>query len=257
MEHNEEKLAVLIDAENVPHKPMDELFQEIAKFGDVAVKRIYGDFTSPNNARWKEMLNEYAIKPVAQFAYTTGKNASDSALIIDAMDLLHTGRFDGFCIVSSDSDFTGLAMRIKEEGLKVYGFGERKTPKAFIQACNQFTFLDLLQNDNQSPLPEEKETGVNTTSQKESKKATSASPMAAEKIPYDLLKKAIENSCDESGNALLSLVGSNILRIMPDFDARRYKKGNAPFAAIFRERPDMFKMSGSKYGGKLFVKIKS
>ena len=257
MEHNEEKLAVLIDADNVTHKALDELFQEIAKFGEVAVKRIYGDFTSPNNARWKDVLNEYAIKPVAQFAYTTGKNASDSALIIDAMDLLHTGRFDGFCIVSSDSDFTGLAMRIKEEGLKVYGFGERKTPKAFINACNKFTFVDLLQNDKTSLLSEEKETGLNTTSQKKSEETTSVSLMDTEEIPYDLLKKAIENSCDESGIALLSLVGNNILRIMPDFDPRRYKKGNAPLAAIFRERPDMFEMSGSGPKGTLSVKIKS
>ena len=255
MEHNEEKLVVLIDADNVTHKALNEIFQEIAKLGDVAVKRIYGDFTSPNNARWKEMLNEYAIKPVAQFAYTTGKNASDSALIIDAMDLLHTGRFDGFCIVSSDSDFTGLAMRIKEDGLKVYGFGERKTPKAFIKACNKFTFVDLLQNDITSPLPEEKKTDLNTKSQKEPKKTTYVSLTDTEEIPYDLLKKAIENSCNESGFALLSLVGTNILRIMPEFDPRRYKKGNAPFAKIFRERPDMFKISGS--GGKLSVKIKS
>ena len=255
MEHNEEKLAVLIDADNVTHKALDVLFQEIAKFGDVAVKRIYGDFTSTDNARWKDVLNEYAIKPVAQFAYTTGKNASDSALIIDAMDLLHTGRFDGFCIVSSDSDFTGLAMRIKEEGLKVYGFGERKTPKAFIKVCNKFTFIDLLQNDKTSAVPEEKKTGLNTTSQKESKRTTSVNLIDTEEIPYDLLKKAIENSCNESGVALLSRVGETILRIMPEFDPRRYKKGNAPFAKIFRERPDMFKISGS--GGKLSVKIKS
>lgn len=257
MERNEEKLVVLIDAENVTHKALDEIFQEIAKLGDVAVKRIYGDFTSPNNARWKEILNEYAIKPIAQFAYTTGKNASDSALIIDAMDLLHTGRFDGFCIVSSDSDFTGLAMRIKEDGLKVYGFGEKKTPKAFIKACNKFTYIELLQKTSPSLPAEDKKTGLNDATQQKPKDVATVSPSDGEEIPYDLLKKAIENSCNESGFALLSLVGSNILRIMPDFDARRYKKGNGPFAAIFRERPDMFVVKGNGNKGTLSVKIKN
>jgi len=257
MERNEAKLVVLIDAENVTHKALDEIFQEIAKLGDVAVKRIYGDFTSPNNARWKEMLNEYAIKPIAQFAYTTGKNASDSSLIIDAMDLLHTGRFDGFCIVSSDSDFTGLAMRIKEEGLKVYGFGEKKTPKAFIKACNKFTYIELLQNTSPLLPAEDKKTDLNAATQQKPKDAAIVSPSDTEEIPYDLLKKAIENSCNESGRALLSVVGNNILRIMPDFDARRYKKGNGPFAAIFRERPDMFEMRGNGNKGTLSVKIKS
>ena len=250
-----EKLAVLIDADNVTHKALDELFQEIAKLGDVAVKRIYGDFTSPSNARWKEMLNEYAIKPIAQFAYTTGKNASDSALIIDAMDLLHTGRFDGFCIVSSDSDFTGLAMRIKEEGLKVYGFGEKKTPKAFVRACNKFTYIELLQKTSPLLPAEDKETDLNAGIQQNQDNAATVSPSDAEDIPYDILKKAIENSCDESGVALLSLVGSNILRIMPEFDPRSYKKGNAPLATIFREKPEMFEVFGT--GGTISVKIKN
>lgn len=254
MENNEVKLAILIDADNVTDKVFDDLLSEIAKIGDVAVKRIYGDFTSPSNARWKDILNKYAIRPISQFAYTTGKNATDSALIIDAMDLLHTHRFNGFCIVSSDSDFTGLAMRIKEEGLKVYGFGERKTPEAFRNACNKFTFLELLKgSDHISPL-----TTIESSLEPSATKQTQAKdqpPLISDDIPYELIKKAIENSCDDSGFARLSAVGTNLLRMKPDFDLRLYKKCSAPLAAILRERPDLFEMSGSR--GTLSVKIKS
>ena len=131
-------LAVLIDADNAQASVIEGLLAEIARFGEASVRRIYGDFTSPNSAQWKKVLNQFAIKPVQQFAYTTGKNATDSTMIIDAMDLLYTRRFDGFCLISSDSDFTGLALRIREEGLSVFGFGEEKTPDAFRNACHKF-----------------------------------------------------------------------------------------------------------------------
>ena len=144
--HHEPRLAVLIDVDNVSYKVLDILLPEIAKIGNAAVKRVYGDFTSSAHACWKEKLQKYALKPVSQFAYTVGKNASDSALIIDAMDLLYTKHFDGFCIVSSDSDFTGLAVRIREEGLKVYGFGQEKTPEAFRNACSRFIFIEQLKD---------------------------------------------------------------------------------------------------------------
>jgi hypothetical protein len=138
------RLAVLIDADNAQALAIEGLLAEIARFGEATVKRIYGDFTSPSSAQWKKVLNKYAIKPMQQFAYTTGKNATDSTLIIDAMDLLYTRRFDGFCLVSSDSDFTGLALRIREEGLTVLGIGERKTPEAFRNACHKFIFTEVL-----------------------------------------------------------------------------------------------------------------
>ena len=140
------RLAVLIDADNAQAAVIDGLLAEIARFGEATVKRIYGDFTSPASAQWKKVLNKHAIKPVQQFAYTTGKNATDSTLIIDAMDLLYTRRFDGFCLVSSDSDFTGLALRIREEGLTVLGFGEQKTPDAFRNACHKFVFTEVLRS---------------------------------------------------------------------------------------------------------------
>jgi len=141
-----EKLAVLIDADNAQPSILDGLLSEIAKYGTANVKRIYGDWTLPQHKGWKEHLLQYSIQPIQQFGYTSGKNSTDSSLIIDAMDLLYTGKFDGFCIVSSDSDFTRLASRIREAGLIVYGFGERKTPKAFVSACDKFIFTEVLRS---------------------------------------------------------------------------------------------------------------
>ena len=256
MKNDEAKLAVLIDADNVSDKIFGDLLSEIAKIGEVTVKRIYGDFTSSQNARWKDVLNKYAIKPISQFAYTTGKNATDSALIIDAMDLLHTHSLDGFCIVSSDSDYTGLALRIKEDGVKVYGFGEQKTPEAFRNACNKFTFVELLTKPTSSEaafLSTMKSSSA--TSTQEPNNVENPPDFVKEEIPYALIKTAIENSCDEAGIARLSAVGTTLLRIKPDFDARLYKKCAAPLAAILRDRPDLFEMSGSR--GTLSVKLKS
>ena len=138
------RLAVLIDADNAQAAVIEGLLAEIARFGEATVKRIYGDFTAPNSAAWKKVLQQHAIKPVQQFAYTTGKNATDSTLIIDAMDLLYTRKFDGFCLVTSDSDYTGLAVRLREEGLTVYGFGEHKTPMAFRNSCHKFILTEVL-----------------------------------------------------------------------------------------------------------------
>ncbi len=239
MENFEAKLAVLIDADNITDKVFDDLLTEIAKLGDVTVKRIYGDFTSSANARWKDVLNKYAIKPISQFAYTTGKNATDSALIIDAMDLLHTHRIDGFCIVSSDSDFTGLATRIKEEGVKVYGFGEKKTPEAFRNACNKFTFIELLKSSEVLSA----DSVINNSQTSRDIQATAPSHIQSENtVPYDLILKAIENSCDESGFARLSAVGTSLIRMRPDFDVRLY---GGSLASILRERPDLFEITGS------------
>lgn len=147
--NKQKHLAVLIDADNAPAAIVEGLFEEIAKYGVASVKRIYGDWTKPNLGSWKKVLLDHSIQPIQQFAYTSGKNATDSSLIIDAMDLLYTRRFDGFCLVSSDSDFTRLAARIREEGLTVYGFGEQKTPSPFVSACDKFIYTEILRRRGQ------------------------------------------------------------------------------------------------------------
>jgi uncharacterized LabA/DUF88 family protein len=202
-----EKLAVLIDADNAQPAIVEGLLSEIAKYGTANVKRIYGDWTLSGLKGWKEVLLEYSIQPIQQFGYTSGKNATDSALIIDAMDLLYTDKFDGFCIVSSDSDFTKLASRIREAGLLVYGFGEKKTPKAFVSACDKFIFTEVLRSkDDYSEKIKRKTTN-------ELKKDTKL---------VDLLRNAVEASSDDSGWAHLASVGSNVAKQAPEFDPRNY-----------------------------------
>ena len=202
-----EKLAVLIDADNAQPSILDGLLSEIAKYGTANVKRIYGDWTLPRLKGWKENLLQYSIQPIQQFGYTSGKNSTDSSLIIDAMDLLYTGKFDGFCIVSSDSDFTRLASRIREAGLIVYGFGERKTPKAFVSACDKFIFTEVLRS---------KDNG----NEKISRKTTSELKQDTKLV--NLLRNAVEASSDDSGWAHLGTVGSNIAKQAPEFDPRNY-----------------------------------
>ncbi len=195
------RLAVLIDAENVSSSVVEFLLQEIAKYGTANVKRIYGDWTNTQLTSWKNQLNKFAIQPIQQFRYTTGKNATDSALIIDAMDLLYTGHFDGFCLVSSDSDFTRLASRIRESGLVVYGFGEKqKTPDAFVAACNKFIYVDILENF----------------------KASIKSNLKENQVLINLLKSAYESVADEEGWAHLGPVGSQLTKLSPSFDSRNY-----------------------------------
>ncbi len=211
----QKKLAVLIDADNAQPGIIGGLLDEIATYGIASVKRIYGNWTSPNLQPWKEVLLNYSIQPMQQFNYTTGKNATDSALIIDAMDLLYTGKFDGFCIVSSDSDFTRLASRIREAGVTVYGFGERKTPKPFVQACDKFIYTEILRK------PE-----VNAE-QKDGAPPAAKVPEpvripAKDKALVNLLKSAVDASSDEDGWAYLAEVKNNILNKKPDFDQRNY-----------------------------------
>jgi len=197
------RLAVLIDADNAQASIIEGLLEEIARLGEATVKRIYGDFTSPASSQWKKVLNKYAIKPVQQFAYTTGKNATDSTLIIDAMDLLYTRRFDGFCLVSSDSDFTGLALRIREEGLTVFGFGEQKTPEAFRNACHKFIFTEVLRQSTgiktESELSvklQQSETNISSTNN--AKKQESVTELIIQdtnnNFPKDFILKALETT---------------------------------------------------------------
>ena len=205
-----DKLAVLIDADNAQPSIVDGLLAEIANYGIASVKRIYGDWTGPGLKGWKDVLLEHSIQPMQQFAYTKGKNATDSAMIIDAMDLLYTGNFNGFCIVSSDSDFTKLASRIRESGLLVYGFGEQKTPSAFVSACDKFIFTEVLR-----AKIDESEAIVKKSS----------SELKQDTKLVSLLRNAVEASSDESGWAQLGPVGSNIAKQASEFDSRNYGYG--------------------------------
>ncbi|HEY8585272.1 MAG TPA: NYN domain-containing protein [Rhodanobacter sp.] len=206
-----DKLAVLIDADNARPAIVEGLLAEIAKYGTAHVKRIYGDWTKPDLNGWKEVLLRYSIQPIQQFRYTVGKNATDSAMIIDAMDLLYAERFDGFCIVSSDSDFTRLASRIRESGLTVYGFGERKTPEPFRTACDKFIYTEVLAGTSTSTA----ETGAPP-------KKRTARELRGDTQLMNLLRNAIEAASDESGWASLGPIGSIINKQSPDFDSRNY-----------------------------------
>ena len=198
---------MLIDADNSRHSMIGELLEEIANYGVASVKRIYGDWTDTKLKGWKASLLEHGIHPMQQFAYTTGKNATDSAMIIDAMDLLYTKSFDGFCIVSSDSDFTRLASRIREAGLMVYGFGERKTPRAFTAACDKFIYTENLQTAKVSE--------ANTESRREEQVRKNGELLG-------LLRRAVEDTADDSGWSYLGLIGQNLVNKSPDFDPRTY-----------------------------------
>lgn len=201
------RLAVLIDADNASAKIVDGLFEEIAKIGEASVRRIYGDFASARSKAWTEVLSRHAIIPQQQFAYTTGKNASDITLVIDAMDLLHSGRFEGFCLVSSDSDFTRLAARIREQGVDVFGFGEQKTPESFRQACRRFIYTENL-------LPAVPSNGGDTGSVSNSLQPPSAAT--------PVIKKVIGQMETEDGWVPLGAVGTQLANLASDFDPRTY-----------------------------------
>lgn len=216
------RLAVLIDADNANPKGIEALLGEVARYGVAGVKRAYGDWTTPQLGGWKSVLLDHSIQPMQQFANTKGKNATDSAMIIDAMDLLHTRALDGFCIVSSDSDFTGLARRIRENGLLVVGFGEKKTPKAFVVACDRFVYTELLQP-------------------RAAKAAAKAAPAAEQsREVLDLIRNAIDAASDDTGWAALSAVGSNIAKQSPDFDPRSW--GHTKLSGLVKSLPRHFQV---------------
>lgn len=228
------RLAVLIDADNAQAAVIEGILGEVARFGEASVKRIYGDFTSPNSSSWKKVLQKYAIKPVQQFAYTTGKNATDSTLIIDAMDLLYTRRLDGFCLITSDSDFTGLATRIREEGLLVLGFGEQKTPDAFRNACNKFILTEVLRRPTSEP--EVAPTKSDATPAVESK--VSPTVVTPPVFPKEFVLSALEQSSDESGWAHMGTFGSYLTKLQPDFDSRVY--GFKKLSDLVKAKTDLF-----------------
>ncbi len=206
-------LAVLIDGDNIPSANVKEMMEEITKYGNPTIKRIYGDWTKPHLNKWKAILLENAITPIQQYAYTTGKNATDSAMIIDAMDILYSGKVDGFCLVSSDSDFTRLATRLREARMQVIGIGEKKTPTPFIVACDKFIYIEILKNsitDN-----EDSDSDTSKSNQK-----SSVDTITAKEI--NLIRSSIEDLSDEDGWAFLGDVGSLIQKKRPNFDSRNY-----------------------------------
>ena len=241
MNEKPQRLAVLIDADNVSPAVIKPLLDEVAAYGVATVRRIYGDWTTPNLGGWKTVLAEHALQPIQQFRNTTGKNATDSAMIIDAMDLLHGSRLDGFCLVSSDSDFTRLASRIREQGLPVYGFGEAKTPQAFRSACTRFIVTDILASADESGDTPERAPLKN---------------LKGDTKLVNLLRRAIEASADDSGWASLGEVGSRVTKQQPDFDARSY---GFPRLRQLIEAIDLFSLEerGSAHGHKhLWLKDK-
>jgi len=233
------KFAVLIDADNAQASAIESVLAEIARYGFVTSKRCYGDWTQPNSNSWKTLLLSHAIQPIQQFAYTKGKNATDSAMIIDAMDLLYTGNFNGFCIISSDSDFTKLATRLRESGMEVYGFGRKTTPEPFRVACNKFIYTEVLMNSaetldssDQSSTPSFTKQGV------EDKRSSPSSSESLAKVNTDdlselkiLLREAFDKN-EEDGWAYLADIGSYIQRVKPDFDARNYSAGKKLSALV-------------------------
>ena len=201
------KLAVLIDGDNIPSKYIKEMMEEITKYGTPTIKRIYGDWTKPHLTKWKNILLENAITPIQQYAYTVGKNATDSAMIIDAMDILYSDKVHGFCLVSSDSDFTKLATRLREAGMEVYGIGEKKTPDPFIVACDKFIYLEILkkEDDSEGGKGKKKENLYNITPK-----------------VIKMLRNSVDDAADEDGWAFLGDVGSLILKKQPNFDSRNF-----------------------------------
>jgi uncharacterized LabA/DUF88 family protein len=218
---NDLRLAVLIDADNVPYINVKGMLEEIAKYGLPTFKRIYGDWTRPTVSGWKSVLLENAITPVQQYSYTKGKNSTDSALIIDAMDILYSGRVDGFCIVSSDSDFTRLATRLREAGMKVIGIGEKKTPPPFIVACDKFIYLEIIKSSAAAgeQQPDQAKKGRRIS---KSKVREENDPQAATRKVKLLISGSITDLADENGWAFLGDVGNLILKKQPDFDPRNF-----------------------------------
>jgi uncharacterized LabA/DUF88 family protein len=220
------KLAVLIDGDNIPSAYVKEMMEEIAKYGNPTIKRIYGDWTKPNLSRWKNLLLENAITPIQQYGYTTGKNATDSAMIIDAMDILYSEKVNGFCLVSSDSDFTRLATRLREAGMKVFGIGEKKTPDPFIVACDKFIYIEILKNQSQ-------ESGTEVS---ESKVAPKSDVDKITPKVIRLISSSISDLADDDGWAFLGEVGNLIQKKQPNFDARNY--GFQKLTPLIRSIPE-------------------
>ncbi len=249
-ERKDLKLAVLIDADNIPYSNITGMLDEITKLGVPTIKRIYGEWTKPTVSGWKPALLEHAITPIQQYSYTQGKNATDSAMIIDAMDILHSEKVDGFCLVSSDSDFTRLATRLRESGMLVIGIGEKKTPNPFIVACDKFIYIEIISKPSSSVV-------INTTEIK----SPDIKQNQYEKISpnlIELLKKSVEDLADESGWVFMAEIGALIIKKKPDFDPRNY--GFSKITPLFKSLKKHFIIDEREVENThikhIFVKIK-
>lgn len=233
---NDLRLAVLIDADNIPYASVTAMMEEVTRYGIPTFKRIYGDWTRPNLGGWKNVLLENAITPIQQYSYTKGKNATDSAMIIDAMDILYSGKVDGFCIVSSDSDFTRLATRLREAGMKVIGIGEKKTPMPFISSCDKFVYLEILQQAANDEVEETEVAGngkeASIPKKKEIKKNQAPK---IEPAVLKLFKNTVYDLADDNGWAFLGEVGNMIMKKLPSFDPRNY--GYYKLTPLFKDLP--------------------
>jgi len=250
---NDTRIAVLIDADNIPSANIKAMMEEIAKYGTPTFKRIYGDWTKPNLAGWKNVLLENAIAPIQQYGYTTGKNATDSAMIIDAMDILYSDKVDAFCIVSSDSDFTRLATRLREAGMMVIGMGEKKTPNPFIVACDKFIYIEILemQSDDDKESNDKENGGRNkTVKHRETLKRV-------DKETIQLISTTIGDLADDSGWAFLGEIGNLILKKRPDFDPRNFGFGKLALLIKDIEKFEVDERQTEKKGIKLvYVRVK-
>ncbi len=249
-EKNDINLAVLIDADNIPYSNIKGMLDEIAKLGVPTIKRIYGDWTKPTVSGWKPALLEHAITPVQQYSYTSGKNATDSAMIIDAMDILHSQKVDGFCIVSSDSDFTRLATRLRESGMLVIGIGEKKTPPPFIVACDKFIYIEIIES---ADAPKKSEKTANSSAP-----AKKSGVDAIDHKFIRLLKSSIEDLAEDDGWASLATVGALINKKKPDFDPRNY--GFQKLTPLIKSLSEHFDVDEREFGKShvkhIYVKIK-
>lgn len=260
------KIALLIDGDNAQARLLPQILMEAARYGQVTIRRIYGDWTTANMNSWKEVLNYYAFQPIQQFRYTVGKNATDSAMIIDAMDILHAGVVDGFCLVSSDSDYTRLATRIRESGIFVMGIGEKKTPKAFVNACDVFVYTENLESEPRPPRRQErrrkKEKAESAPTASTSEPTAEATPAAeaveplaeisegtenSEPDPLPLLRKAYEMAVREDGWARLDAMGSALYQLDPSFDPRTY--GHRQLSRLVGSLKEVFEMRTREIDG--------
>lgn len=232
------RLAVLIDADNIPSSNVKGMMEEIAKYGTPTFKRIYADWTKPHVVKWKNILLENAITPIQQYSYTQGKNATDSAMIIDAMDILYSGKVDGFCIVSSDSDFTRIATRLREAGMLVIGIGEKKTPTPFITACDKFIYLEILKNPVRTDKVSKPRKVTKAKMEREAKVSLPVADTmyAKDQFLTDLLTGSINDLADENGWTFLGALGSLLLKKHPDFDPRNY--GYSKLVSLLQDMPE-------------------
>ena len=251
-------LAMLIDGDNAQATLLVKMLVEAAKYGQVTIRRIYGDWTTSHMNSWKDTLNYHAFQPIQQFRYTVGKNATDSAMIIDAMDILHSGVVDGFCLVSSDSDYTRLATRIRETGIFVMGIGEKKTPKPFVNACDVFVYTENLEDkEKKTPKPRITRKSNSTTQKSKVKTVTKAEPENdVEADPMPLLEQAFDMAVQEDGWARLDRMGSNLYQLDPSFDPRTY--GHKQLSRLVGNLKGVFEMRTQEIDGStlLYVKMK-